>query len=497
MTKQTIGVCTLAALLVAAGCGGGGSDRRTAGASTVAPVTSGNLPGNTGTTVGPPIVAPVTTAGVNQSANPNVVVASLLLNTVTVMDVNSGTQVASIPVGKGPAAVATNGTYAYTANSIGQTISVVDLLTNTVTAEINATDAGVSNLPLIGTTVDKVLKPLVRPTGIAVKPDGTKAFSANLVNVTSYDLVGLKASKSIFGLNLSFTSGSGSGLSGLLSAVTTGLQNFLAQPLAAIGQARVACTNKTAFVTNMVTSNVTVISASDDRVITYTPVGKLPIGVACAASKAYVACAVANEIYVLDEATGAVQNHFAAGQVPVDVTASPAGDFIYVANFLGGDITVIDTASDLPVNVLPAGLNIGSIFSQLGLPIPATSGGGIGGFISNFLGGFLGGPGSSSTAPGIGTLLGGGGSPLSLNSVLSGLLSGFLGAAGISQQTLNNLNMPGIGIVGVSVTADGTRVCGANLIFGLSITDIQTKALSSPGFLSGNSLGVSGVAAGR
>jgi YVTN family beta-propeller protein len=485
---RSFAVLALVAVAFTAGCSGGGK-RRTSQSSTVAPITSTPAPVNSGNTVIPPVVVTPVTTATTTTGKPEIYVASLLLNNVTVMDVAAGTQKAQIAVGKGPMAVAVNKDYAFTANSLGQNVSCIDLLTNTVAYEMDAAGAGITNLPLIGNTVDPLLKALVRPTGIAVKPDGTKAFSANLINVTSYDLIGKKPLKSIFSLNLQFSLGGGN----ILAAIQQSLQSFLAQPLAALGQARIACTDKTAFCTNMITNNVTVFSASDDRVITYTPVGKLPMGVACAANKAYVACAISNEIYVLDETTGKVLNHFAAGQVPVDCAASPKGDFIYVANFLGGDVTVIDTAADLAVNVLPCGLNIGSIFQQLGVPIPASSGSGIGGAITNFLGGFLGGAGTNG---GIGGLLGGSG-PIGMNNVLSGLMSAFLGFAGINQSTINSLTMPGIGVMGVAVSADGSRVCSANLLTGLNITEIATNKVSSPGFLTGQSLGSASVAAAR
>lgn len=482
------GLATLS-LLALAGCGGGGGGGNSGGQST-APITSGNNPAPITSNNIPNVPAPVTTANTPVTGNPNVVLASALMQEVDVFDFGAGTQKASVPLSSVPTAVATNGTYAYVAGT-DQKISVVDLLTNTVAYQMDATGAGITNLPLIGNTVDGLVKPLCRPAGIAVMPNGQKAFSANLINVTSYDLLGKKPLNSIFSLNLSLSLG---GSSGILSAITQSLQSFLAQPLAALGQARVATTNKTCFVTNMVTSNVTVISAPDDKVITYTSVGTLPIGVACANAKAYVACAISNEIYVLDETTGAVKSHFAAGQVPVDVTASPTGDKVYVANFLGGDITVIDTATDLPVNTLPAGISLVNIFQQLGISLPTSSGGsGIGGFLSSFLGGFLGGSGSQT---GIGGLLSGIG-PQPVGQLLNGLLTAFLNFAGINQQALQGMNMPGIGIIGVSAASGGNHVLGANLMFGLSVTEIATGNVTAPMLLTGQGMGVDAVAAGK
>ncbi len=485
-----IALLTVASIV---GCGGGGGGRssKSGGTSTApvtsnkpAPVTSGNTP-----ITNPP--APVVTPTTPVTGNLDAIVASALLQELAVFDYAKGTQKASIPLSGAPTAVAVNGTYAYVAG-MNQKISVVDLLTNTVSYEMDCTGAGITNLPLIGNTVDGVVKPLCRPTGVAVMPNGSKAFSANLINVTSYDLVGKKPHKSIFSLNLNLSLG---GTTGILSAITTSLQNFLAQPLAALGQARVATSNKTCFVTNTVTSNVTVISASDDKVIGYTPVGTLPLGVACANGKGYVACAISNEIYVLDEKTGNVLTHFAAGQVPVDVTSSPLGDKVYVANFLGGDITVIDTATDLPVNTIPAGISLAGIFQQLGVSLPATSGGsGIGGFLTSFLSGFLGS--SGGTATGVGGLLSGIG-PQPIGQILNGLLSAFLGYAGLTQSALQGMNLPGIGIIGVSVSASGTHVLGANLLFGLSVTDVPMKTVTAPMMLTGQGMGVDAVAAGR
>jgi hypothetical protein len=166
-----------------------------------------------------------------------------------------------------------------------------------------------------------------------------------------------------------------------------------------------------------------------------------------------------------------------------------------VANFLGGDITVIDTATDLPVNTIPAGISLANIFQQLGVSLPASSGGsGIGGFLTSFLSGFLGG--SGGTATGIGGLLSGVG-PQPVGQILNGLLSAFLGSVGLTQQSLQGMNMPGIGIVGVSVSASGTHVMGANLLFGLSVTDIPLKNVTAPMLLTGQGMGVDAVAAGR
>ena len=102
----------------------------------------------------------------------------------------------------------------------------------------------------------------------------------------------------------------------------------------------------------------------------------------------------------------------------------------------------------------------------------------------------------STAIPSLTTLLGGTG-PASVSSVLSGLLTSFLSQAGITQQALQGLTTPtpGIGLDGVSVTLDGQNVLGANLIFGLTITNIASQNVTAPGILTGQGIGADAVAA--
>jgi DNA-binding beta-propeller fold protein YncE len=487
--RFTTRFAAIAVLLCAAGCSGGGhGGGNNSGGQSVAPTTSGNGSPPV-TTVTPPTVAPVTTPAV--VAHGTALLASALQSQVSVVELATGTTTATIPVGSLPSSVAVNGNYAYVADAGSQDVECIDLLTNTVAYTMSATGAGVTNLPVVGATIDPLLAPLVRPTGIAVTPNGIKAFTANLITVTSYDVqFGKKPLNSIVGINPALATAGQGGVLSFLAAITANPTTFLSQPLEGLGQARVACSNQTAFVTNTVTNNVQLISATDDHVIGYTTVGTLPIGVAAAAGKAYVACAMSQDIWVIDEATGTVKTHFAGGQVPTDVTASPSGDKIYVANFLGGDITVIDTVTDLPVNVLPAGTSISNIFTQLGITIPPASSGGISGLITTFLGGLT----STSGSTGLSGLLSGTG-PSSPSTLMSGLFSSFLSFAGINQTALAGLNMPGIGVAGLSVTADGLTVCSANLLFGLTLTDIASATASAPQLLSGAGMGSTAVAA--
>jgi YVTN family beta-propeller protein len=513
---------------VLAGCGGGGKHAATPAAS-IAPSTSSTTPPgqNGGAIPGTSTITSASVPAVQVPVGHNAYVASFLLNQLQVIEDSSLTVQTTVQVGNGPTAVAVNGNYAYVTNSLDQNVAIVDRLTNTVTSTIDVGAISMTGISMI----DSLVQPLRRPTGIAVLPNGTKAFTANLIDVTSVDLIGRKPLKSIFAWNLN--------LSGGLSGLGTTLTNFLSQPLAAAGPTRVAATNTHAWVTNVMTNNVTMISATDDKVMLNTTVGKLPFGVTCANGKVYVACAMTNEIWVLDEATGAVKTSFQAGLMPMDVAASPAGDRIYVSNFMSGDITIIDTSIDIPVGTLPAGMSFASMLQSMGMMAPGTGSTGLSGVLGALLGGgsatgsasasasasgslsgilaaLLGGGTTGATTSGTGSgtsaigsllasilgggsltggagsgtstfgsllaaLLGGGsstGAPgglLNPQTLMSTIMSAMLSAMGMNSSSLSSLSLPGIGVASISVNATGTRVICGNWFMGqVTVTDTTT-----------------------
>jgi YVTN family beta-propeller protein len=80
--------------------------------------------------------------------------------TVSVIDTTTDTVIATIPAGIGPAGVAVtpDGSKAYVANEFANTVSAIDSATNTVSATIP-----------VG----------LNPWGVAVTPDGSKVYVAN------------------------------------------------------------------------------------------------------------------------------------------------------------------------------------------------------------------------------------------------------------------------------------------------------------------------------
>ena len=79
---------------------------------------------------------------------------------MSVIDTATNTVIATIPVGDTPCGVAVSpdGTRAYVTNLVDDTVSVIDTATNTVTATIPVGDG---------------------PDGVAVSPDGTRVYVTN------------------------------------------------------------------------------------------------------------------------------------------------------------------------------------------------------------------------------------------------------------------------------------------------------------------------------
>lgn len=463
---QTLAIASVG-LLVLPGCGSGGKSRRDA--STVAPSTSGT-PAPTTSTAPITTQTPPTTTPPAPTLLTDALVSSFSLKELIQVDAATGQTSNRWALGDGPTDVANHGFFAYAANTLSQDVTVVDRLANNVVTTIDVTSVPVTGISLLG-FMDPILKPMVRPTGIAVTPNGAKAFTANLLNVTVIDTTTNRPVKSILGL-------APLNLSTILSNPLGAVQSFLAAPVQGLGMAKVAATNDYALATCMITGKVMRIDARTNSVVDYTAVGRAPIGISIARNKAYVACALSQEIAVVDVLTGQLLRTIRAGMIPVDVSANQAEDKIYVANAVSGDITVIDTAADIVVDTLPAGLSIAGIFQQMGITVPTGTNGGISGLLNGFLQGFTGG----MTNPGsFGNLItGGGGSLLSPGNLINGLLSAFLAYAGINQQALSGLNLPAFGIWSVAVAHNPNYVVSGNAFMGtLGVTEISRRNVSS------------------
>lgn len=454
-----------AALLVIAGCGGGGGSGR--GASTAAPINSSTTPGG-GVNPGIP--------GYNPNQLTDALVSSWGMDELIHVDALTGQTGSRWSTGNGPIDVANWGNFAYVANMLSQDVTVIDRLANNVVTNIDVKPARgtttIIGLSLIDDLLVPALEPVARPLGVAVTPLGTKAFVANTIGLTSIDLTTNQVQKTMVGIGQL-------NLANVLSNPGGVVQGFLAEPFPGLGVAKVACTNDVAVATCVLTGKLMRADARNDVVIDYIDVGRMPVGVAIARNKAYVACALAQETYVVDLITGQVLTTIGGGMLPIDVATNQAEDKVYVANAFSGDITVIDTAADVIVDTLPAGLSVASLLSQMGITLPATGGSNLSSLFNAFLQGFTGGMGNPNS---LGSLISGSssGSLFSPANLINGVLTGFLSYIGLSQQAINGLNLPAFGIWSVAVAHNPLFVCSANAIMGdMAVTQTQTRSVNS------------------
>ncbi|HLZ69822.1 MAG TPA: Ig-like domain-containing protein [Dehalococcoidia bacterium] len=251
------------------------------------------------------------------ASGPFAYVANGVDNTVSVIDTSTNRVVATVPVGLAPQGVAVNlaGTRVYVTNAGDNTVSVIDASANKVVATVN-----VGRLPL----------------GIAVNPAGTRVYVANFADNT-------------------------------VSVIDAGTNSAIAT--LPVGAAPVGVVVNPAgtrvYVSSEIGNTVAVIDTGSNQVIATVPVNSFPIGVAMSPSGArlYVVTGRSNSVAVIDTSTNAVVASLPAGQVPVAVVANPAGTRLYVTDAGSDRVSVIDIASgsilaSVPVGLTPIGLAI-------------------------------------------------------------------------------------------------------------------------------------------
>jgi YVTN family beta-propeller protein len=188
--------------------------------------------------------------------------------------------------------------YAYISNSGDNTVSVIDMSTNSVTKTVS---------------VGK------NPYGIAVHPEGTYAYVANF---SSNSVSVINAAKHTVEKTIS---------------VGTNPYGIAVNPAATL-----------AYVTNYSDNTVSVIDLSLNTVTATINVGANPIGVAVNSSGSYVyiANSSGNTVSVIDASTNAIEATINVGTNPIGIAVYPSGEYVYVANAGGNSVSVIDTTNN-------------------------------------------------------------------------------------------------------------------------------------------------------
>ena len=239
-------------------------------------------------------------------------------NTVSVINVTTNTVVATITVGVEPlgVSVSSDGTKVYTTNySHPNTVEVISTTTNTVSASIT-----------VGSN----------PAGLCVSPDGSKVYVAN-VNSNS------------------------------VSVINTGTNTVSATVPVDYGPWSVSVSpdGSKVYVGNYFGNSVSVINTVNNVVSTIIPLGFYPTALCVSpdGSKIYVANWNNNTVNVIDTITNTVTITIPVGSGPNGISISPDGSKVYVTNWGDSSVSVINTAiesvsSTIAVGRQPFGISV-------------------------------------------------------------------------------------------------------------------------------------------
>jgi YVTN family beta-propeller protein len=287
-------------------------------------------------------------------------------NSVSKIDLDTNTEALAITVGSNPTDVAINrtGTFAWVTNSGSNSVSKIDLDTNQVTATISVgaqpryiainpagtfawvTNSGSNSVSKIDTASDMVTATIsvgLWPQVGAINPAGTYIYVTNYTSRTVSKI------------------GTDSDTVVATISVGSGPSDVAINPIGTF-----------AYVVNAASDTVSKINLANDTVVATISVGSGPSDVAInpAGTSAYVTHygsgtrpSIVSKINLV---TNSVAATITVGSGPSDVAINPAGTFAYVANTTSGTVSKIAlTATDpqsisfvgIGKSVIPAPLN--------------------------------------------------------------------------------------------------------------------------------------------
>ncbi len=232
---------------------------------------------------------------------------------------------ATVAIGTAPFAVATtpDGTKAYVASSTGNSVSVIDLGTNTVTATI-----------AVGTG----------PTSLAVTANGSRVYVAN---PTSNNV-------------------------SVINTATDTVVTTIAVPGAPYGVASTPDSTNI-LVTRLVDNKLSTISTATNTVTSEVAVGAQPrlVAVSPNGTRAYVVNFGGNSVSVVDLASNTVAATVAVGASPLGVVVGRDGS-AYIANAAGNSVSVIGTGNTVSATIPVPGTPAIPALSQDGATLYTT-----------------------------------------------------------------------------------------------------------------------------
>ncbi|MGD0709968.1 MAG: T9SS type A sorting domain-containing protein [Bacteroidales bacterium] len=268
-------------------------------------------------------------------------------NSVSVINVVTNTVTATIPVPVGAdpwgVSVSPDGNKVYVITNSDSTVRVINTATNTVTAYIPVGE---------------------NPVGIAVSPDGNWVYvtngsysMGNTVNVINSIADTVSATITVgtqpYGVAVSpngswvYVTNDSSYTVSIINTATKSVSATITGFSAPVGIS-VSPDGSKIYVANNLSNTVSVIDSATNTVSATIAVGLGPTGVSVSpdGSKVYVTNWEANTVSVINSTTNTVSATIAVGSCPDGVSVSPDGSKVYVANVCSATVSVINTATN-------------------------------------------------------------------------------------------------------------------------------------------------------
>lgn len=252
---------------------------------------------------------PLAVAGIPSGTQ--IYVANFNSNTVSVIAVSDNSLIATIPVGANPEYIAINpsGTKVYVTNRYSDSMSIIDVATNTVTATVPMSS---------------------QPVGVVLNSAGTRAYVAH--NSAGRIVAVVDTATNTVVANIAMGGG---------SYYPFGLD--------------INPSGTRLYVTN--DASIRVIDTSTNTIIATVPVGVAPSGVAVSpdGSHVYVTSYGNDTVAVINAVTNTVITNVAVGDQPWGIAVNPDNGVVYAANSASDSVSVINPFSNTVSSTIAVG----------------------------------------------------------------------------------------------------------------------------------------------
>jgi gliding motility-associated-like protein len=302
-------------------------------------------------------------------------IANRISNTLSVINIANYQVVATIPLGMVPwgVSVSADGSRVYVTNQGSNTLSVVNTASNSVIATITVgsipdgvvvspdgslvyvANNGSNSVSVINTasnTLSATIAVGVNPTGITTSPDGTKVY---VTNETSDNI-------------------------SVINTATNLVVAVIPLTTSCIG-ASISPDGSTLYVADQTAAFVTVISTATNTVVAQIPVMQAPNGLSINPDGAlvYASNSGSNTVSVINTSTNTVIATIPFSAEPFAVSSTPDGTRIFVTNIDSNYVSIINTATNTVVSTILVGSNpnsLGNFITQAsicsGIPLTFT-----------------------------------------------------------------------------------------------------------------------------